>query len=343
MLLVSRRWTRPARTARSITSCRASIRRDARSSRSSNHHRGGLDHDFMWRDARRLPERGRIGIFNRSYYEEVLVVRVHRSSSNGSSCPRRWSRKRIWDERLADIAHFEDYAHPTGDESPEVLPSRVAQGAEEALHGAPRATREELEVLGFRRAGRKFWDDYMHAFEEAIAATASKHAPWFVVPADNKWFSSLSRRRRWRMVERLDLAYPKVDAAKKKSLRPRRRCPRAIRHFPPCATPISRTTLPRSTIHRLGLRSLRRAYRRGRRTSDIDSTREVHLLAALDFPHPRPILGVPRPVEGTVEPARDAKRYQCRGRGHVAGNPPGQSMIAALSWRRGRQMVAPNS
>ena len=112
-----------------------------------------LAHDFMWRYARRLPERGRIGIFNRSYYEEVLVVRVHPEFLERQKLPQPLVSKRIWDERLADIAHFEDYAHPTGHENSQVLPSRVAQGAEEALYGAPRGTREELEILGFRRTG----------------------------------------------------------------------------------------------------------------------------------------------------------------------------------------------
>ena len=97
-----------------------------------------LDHDFMWRYVRYLPERGRIGIFNRSYYEEVLVVRVHPEILKRQKLPPRLVGKRIWDERLADIAHFEDYADPPGDENSEVLPARVAQGAEEALYGSSR-------------------------------------------------------------------------------------------------------------------------------------------------------------------------------------------------------------
>ena len=114
-----------------------------------------LDHDFMWRYVRYLPERGRIGIFNRSYYEEVLVVRVHPEILKRQKLPPRLVGKRIWDERLADIAHFEDYADPTGDENSEVLPARVAQGAEEALYGPPRRAGEELEILGFRRKGTR--------------------------------------------------------------------------------------------------------------------------------------------------------------------------------------------
>jgi hypothetical protein len=137
------------------------------------------------------PRTGRIGIFNRSYYEEVLVVRVHPELLARQKLPPQLVGKRIWDKRLADIAHFEDYATRQGTKilkfflhvSHKEQKKRFIQRRDEPEKNWKFSPSDVQE--------RKFWDDYMHAFEEAIAATASKHAPWFVVPADNKWFSRL--------------------------------------------------------------------------------------------------------------------------------------------------------
>ena len=178
-----------------------------------------IAHDFMWRYVRRLPERGRIGIFNRSYYEEVLVVRVHPELLERQKLPPPLVSKRIWDERLADIAHFEDYAARQGTK---ILKFFLHVSRKEQKKRFMERLDEPEKNWKFSASDvqeRKFWSDYMHAFEEAIAATASKHAPWFVVPADNKWFSRLLVAAA--IVEAmvsLDLAYPKVDAAKKKEL-----------------------------------------------------------------------------------------------------------------------------
>ena len=178
-----------------------------------------LDHDFMWRYVRYLPERGRIGIFNRSYYEEVLVVRVHPEILKRQKLPPPLVSKRIWDERLADIAHFEDYAARQGTK---ILKFFLHVSRKEQKKRFMERLDEPEKNWKFSASDvqeRKFWSDYMHAFEEAIRATASKHAPWFVVPADNKWFSRLLVAAA--IVEAmasLDLAYPKVDAAKKKEL-----------------------------------------------------------------------------------------------------------------------------
>ena len=178
-----------------------------------------LDHDFMWRYVRYLPERGRIGIFNRSYYEEVLVVRVHPEILRRQKLPPRLVGKRIWDERLADIAHFEDYAARQGTK---ILKFFLHVSRKEQKKRFMERLEEPEKNWKFSASDvqeRKFWGDYMHAFEEAIAATASKQAPWFVVPADNKWFSRLLVAAA--IVEAmasLDLAYPKIDAAKKKEL-----------------------------------------------------------------------------------------------------------------------------
>ena len=176
-------------------------------------------HDFMWRYVRCLPERGRIGVFNRSYYEEVLVVRVHPELLEQQKLPPPLVSKRIWDERLADIAHFEDYAARQGTK---ILKFFLHVSRKEQKKRFMERLDEPEKNWKFSHSDvqeRKFWSDYMHAFEEAIAATASKHAPWFVVPADNKWFSRLLVAAAIvEAIVSLDLAYPKVDAAKKKEL-----------------------------------------------------------------------------------------------------------------------------
>jgi PPK2 family polyphosphate:nucleotide phosphotransferase len=178
-----------------------------------------LDHDFMWRYVRHLPERGRIGIFNRSYYEEVLVVRVHPEILKRQKLPAAVVGKRIWDERLADIARFEDYATRQGTK---ILKFFLHVSRKEQKKRFMDRLDEPEKNWKFSASDvkeREFWDDYMRAFEEAIQATASKHAPWFVVPADNKWFTRLvvSAAIVEAMAD-LGLSYPKVDAAKKKEL-----------------------------------------------------------------------------------------------------------------------------
>src|SRR5919201_1291658 len=176
-----------------------------------------LDHDFMWRYARHLPERGRIGIFNRSYYEEVLVLRVHPEILQRQKLPRQLIGKRIWDERLADIAHFEDYATRQG---MKILKFFLHVSRKEQKKRFMDRLDEPEKNWKFSASDvqeRKFWDDYMDDFEEAIRATASKHAPWFVVPADNKWFTRLVVAAAIvDAMESLGLAYPKVGAAKEK-------------------------------------------------------------------------------------------------------------------------------
>ena len=178
-----------------------------------------LDHDFMWRYVRHLPERGRIGIFNRSYYEEVLVLRVHPEILQRQKLPRQLIGKRIWDERLADIAHFEDYATRQGTK---ILKFFLHVSRKEQKKRFMDRLDEPEKNWKFSASDvqeRKFWGDYMQAFEEAIRTTASKHAPWFVVPADNKWFTRLLVAAAIvAAMEDLGLAYPKVEPAKRKEL-----------------------------------------------------------------------------------------------------------------------------
>ena len=146
-------------------------------------------------------------------------MRVHEEILKRQQLPPAVVGKRIWDERLADIAHFEDYLTRQGtivlkfflNVSREEQKKRFMQRLERPEKNWKFSASDVHE--------RKFWDDYMHAFEEAIRATASKHAPWYVVPADNKWFTRLVVAAAIvEVVEELDLAYPKVDAEKKKEL-----------------------------------------------------------------------------------------------------------------------------
>ncbi len=176
-----------------------------------------LKHDFLWRYAKRMPERGRIGIFNRSYYEEVLVVRVHPEILERQKLPHALVGKRIWEERLVDIARFEDYLSRQGTIILKFF-----------LH----LSREEQRKRFLRRLDwpekhwkfslndvneRRFWDDYQRAFEKAIRGTASPRAPWYVVPADQKWFTRLTVAAAIvDAVETLGLRYPRIDTAKKK-------------------------------------------------------------------------------------------------------------------------------
>ena len=176
-----------------------------------------LDHDYLWRYVKGLPERGRIGIFNRSYYEEVLVVRVHEELLKRQKLPH--VSRQIWDERLADIAHFEDYLTRQGTI---ILKFFLNVSLKEQKKRFIERLDQPDKRWKFSAADieeRKFWGDYMHAYEEAIRATASKHAPWFVVPADNKWFTRLVVAAAIvEALEGLDLAYPKLGSRKEKEL-----------------------------------------------------------------------------------------------------------------------------
>ena len=178
-----------------------------------------LSHDFMWRYANDLPERGRIGIFNRSYYEEVLIVRVHEKILKGQKIPQPLVGKRIWDERLADIAHFEDYLTRQGVIVLKFFLNMSRDKQKQRFLKRLDTPEKNWKFSASDVQERKFWDDYQNAYEKAIRATASKHAPWFVVPADKRWFMRLVVVAAIvQAVEQLDLTYPKVDAEKKKEL-----------------------------------------------------------------------------------------------------------------------------
>jgi len=178
-----------------------------------------LDHDFLWRYVKCLPERGRIGIFNRSYYEEVLVVRVHPEILAKEKLPQSSIDKRIWDERLADIANFEDYLTKQGTIILKFFLHVSRKEQKKRFMERLDAPEKNWKFSTADVQERDHWDDYMHAFEEAIRATAAQRAPWYVVPADHKWFTRLIVAAAIvEAVDKLGLSYPQVDAIKKKEL-----------------------------------------------------------------------------------------------------------------------------
>ncbi len=178
-----------------------------------------LQHDFLWRTTRDLPERGHIGIFNRSYYEEVLVVRVHPEILKSQKTPPALVGKKIWDERFEDIRCFERHMARSGTVIRKFF-----------LHVSKKEQKKRfLERLDEPEKNWKFsasdvkeracWDDYQDAYEDMIRNTATEHAPWYVVPADNKWFTRLVISTVVvDTLESLDLEYPKVDDEKRKQL-----------------------------------------------------------------------------------------------------------------------------
>jgi PPK2 family polyphosphate:nucleotide phosphotransferase len=178
-----------------------------------------LSHDYLWRTLKCVPERGHIGIFNRSYYEEVLVVRVHPELLEKQRLPKELVTKRVWGERFEDINAFERYLTRNG----------IAV-CKFFLHVSKKEQKRRfLERLEKPEKNWKFstsdvkerlcWDAYQAAYEDLIRHTASEHAPWYVVPADNKWFTRLVVAGAVaHALEGMDLRYPKVDGAQKAEL-----------------------------------------------------------------------------------------------------------------------------
>jgi PPK2 family polyphosphate:nucleotide phosphotransferase len=178
-----------------------------------------LDHDYLWRCIKCLPERGRIGIFNRSYYEETLVVRVHREFLEKQKLPPDLITKDIWKERFQDIRSFERYLTRNGvairkfflHVSNKEQKKRFLERIEEPEKNWKFSANDAKE--------RQHWDDYMEAYEDMIRSTATKAAPWYIVPADNKWFTRVVVAAA--VIEALDslnLKYPKVSESKLKEL-----------------------------------------------------------------------------------------------------------------------------
>ena len=178
-----------------------------------------LQHDFLWRTTRSLPERGHIGIFNRSYYEEVLVVRVHPEILKGESLPPSLIGKNIWDERFEDIHAFERHMWRNGTVIRKFFLHLSKKEQKDRFLARLDEPEKNWKFSAADIHERKYWDDYQNAYEDVIRNTACEHAPWYVVPADNKWFTRLVVSTVIvETLESLDLAYPKVAAAKKKEL-----------------------------------------------------------------------------------------------------------------------------
>ena len=178
-----------------------------------------LDHDYLWRCMKCLPNRGQIGIFNRSYYEEVLVVRVHPDFLAKQKMPPKLVGKRIWEERFEDIRNFEQYLSRNGvvvrkfflHVSKKEQKRRFLERIDDPLKNWKFSSNDANE--------RDYWDDYMKVYEEMIQETATKDSPWYVVPADNKWFTRVVVAGAViETLASLDLAYPEVDEGKLKEL-----------------------------------------------------------------------------------------------------------------------------
>jgi PPK2 family polyphosphate:nucleotide phosphotransferase len=150
-----------------------------------------LAHDFLWRISRRLPERGTIGIFNRSHYEEVLVVRLHDEVLAAERLPAGLDGKHIWDQRLEDIAGFERYLARQGTVVLKFFLNISFEEQKRRFFERLEDPNKNWKFSASDIAERAYWNAYMDAYEAAITATAAPHAPWFVVPANNKWFTRL--------------------------------------------------------------------------------------------------------------------------------------------------------
>ncbi|NJO54188.1 MAG: polyphosphate kinase 2 family protein [Bacteroidales bacterium] len=183
-----------------------------------------LDHDFLWRCQLALPERGRIGIFNRSYYEEVLVARVHEEVLARQKLPPELVTDRIWKERFEDIRAFESYLARNGTVILKFfLHVSKAEQKKRFLERIDDPAKNWKFSAG-DVAERAHWQRYMTAYEDMIRHTAAEAAPWYVVPADNKWFTRLVVASAViARLEKLKLAFPKVDDATRASLHEARR------------------------------------------------------------------------------------------------------------------------
>ena len=183
-----------------------------------------LDHDFLWRTSRLLPRRGDIGIFNRSYYEEVLVVRVHPQLLKAERIPDACVSGKIWKERFHDISNFERYATRNGIAIRKFFLHVGKREQKRRFLSRLDQPEKNWKFSAADVAERGFWGDYQDAYEDMIRHTATEYAPWFVVPADHKWFTHLVVSSTIvDALEDMDLAYPKVTDAQRRALAVARR------------------------------------------------------------------------------------------------------------------------
>jgi PPK2 family polyphosphate:nucleotide phosphotransferase len=174
-----------------------------------------LDHDFLWRCQKHLPERGRIGIFNRSYYEEVLVVRVHEVILKNQKLPEKLITKDIWEERFQDIRNFEKYLNRNGTVVIKFFLNVSKKEQKERFIERVDNPDKNWKFSATDAKERGYWDDYMHAYQELIKNTSTKKSPWYVIPADNKSYARIAIASAIiTALDEMDLEYPKVNAEK---------------------------------------------------------------------------------------------------------------------------------
>ncbi|MGH9880910.1 MAG: PPK2 family polyphosphate kinase, partial [Pyrinomonadaceae bacterium] len=181
--------------------------------------REDLDHDYLWRCMKCLPERGRIGIFNRSYYEETLVVRIHPEFLQGQKLPPKLAGDNIWNGRHKDIRNFEHYLTRNGIAIRKFF-LHLSKGEQKRRFLSRLDDPDKNWKFSANDAKeREYWNDYMKAYEDTIRNTATEYAPWYVVPADNKWFTRVVVAAAGiEALASLDLNYPKVGKEKLKEL-----------------------------------------------------------------------------------------------------------------------------
>ena len=176
-------------------------------------------HDYLWRTMQRIPERRRIGIFNRSYYEEVLILRVHPDLLNNEKIPPALITKKIWKERFEDMCAFETYLTRNG-----IVVRKFFLNLSKKEQSKRFLARLDEPIKNWKFSAadiheREYWNDYMDAYEDMIRNTATPAAPWYVVPADNKWFTRLVVASAISdTLEKLNLNYPKLDDSRRKEL-----------------------------------------------------------------------------------------------------------------------------
>jgi PPK2 family polyphosphate:nucleotide phosphotransferase len=178
-----------------------------------------LKHDYLWRCLKCLPERGRIGIFNRSYYEETLVVRVHYELLAKQKIPPQLVTKNVWEERFEDIRNVERYLSRNGVVIRKFFLHVSAREQKKRFLDRIHNPAKNWKFSSADSRERGFWKDYMRAYEDMICNTATEYAPWYVVPADNKWFTRVVVAAAViEALASLDLAYPEVGEAQQKEL-----------------------------------------------------------------------------------------------------------------------------
>jgi PPK2 family polyphosphate:nucleotide phosphotransferase len=173
-----------------------------------------LDHDYLWRCMKQLPERGRIGIFNRSYYEEVLIVRVHEEFLAGQKLPKKLITKDIWNDRLNDIKNFEKYLNNNGILIVKIFLNVSKKEQKERFLERIDKPDKNWKFSKNDLSERKFWTQYMDCYEDLIKKTSTEKSPWYVVPADNKYYARIIVAAAiLNALDSVKLAYPRIGEA----------------------------------------------------------------------------------------------------------------------------------